>query len=322
MSAAEQGKSLPWYLWVVLVAALGMSAPGEYDLAVVAGWSPWAAWVMPLVVSAYGAGAADLVARFPKGSPERRAAVKGAAGALVLALAVQVTAHLISAGYMTSSAWLVAAVSATPPLVVGHLMHLPRPSAAAVSTAPDTLAAAPRPVAVPEATGWETDVDQTHGRVADRLENAATATAVEHSVAAVKGGDRPAAEAPVAAAIGSEAAAGPEGDHVVVAGPAAAATQEAMVVVPSKPRPAEATATLDSSSGAETDEAVLPGLDDVTARPRRRPAATRSVPGKQDIQAAAAILAARGEPVTGKTLGEHFGVAERTGRRYLAGVAV
>ncbi|UQA92833.1 hypothetical protein [Streptomyces halobius] len=119
---------MPWYArpaaGVVLLAALIMSAPGEYALAVLAGWSPWVAWLMPVCVSVYAAVAAMFVDSRPKGAPGRGTAVLGAAGALALALAAQVTAHLISAGFAASSAWLVAAVSAVPPVVVAHIMHM------------------------------------------------------------------------------------------------------------------------------------------------------------------------------------------------------
>ncbi|WP_155059479.1 hypothetical protein [Streptomyces blattellae] len=79
---------------------------------------------MPVCLSVYAAVAAMFVDSQPKGATGRGTAVLGAAGALAMALAAQVTAHLISAGYATSSAWLVAAVSAVPPVVVAHIMHM------------------------------------------------------------------------------------------------------------------------------------------------------------------------------------------------------
>jgi hypothetical protein len=42
-------------------------------------------------------------------------------------------------------------------------------------------------------------------------------------------------------------------------------------------------------------------------------------PSTEDIRAAVAVLASRhGRPVTGRMVADHFGVSERTGRRYLA----
>ncbi|MGI5140408.1 hypothetical protein [Streptomyces sp. CA-106110] len=70
-------------------------------------------------------------------------ALVGAGMALSLALAAQVTAHLIAADYMGTSAFLVAATSAVPPVVVAHLLHLAAvPSAASerlTDTSPDTV---------------------------------------------------------------------------------------------------------------------------------------------------------------------------------------
>lgn len=63
---------MPWYVWLVLAGALAMSAPGEYDLAVVAGWAPTVAWGMPVVVSVYGAVVAYTARKVPKRTPEHR----------------------------------------------------------------------------------------------------------------------------------------------------------------------------------------------------------------------------------------------------------
>ncbi|MBT2528206.1 hypothetical protein J7E91_23015 [Streptomyces sp. ISL-99] len=119
---------MPWYArpaaCTVLVAALVMSAPGEFALAVLAGWSAWVAWLMPVCVSVYAAVAALFVDASPKGARGRGTAILGAAGALALALAAQVTAHWIAAGYLESSMALVGAVSAVPPVVVAHVMHM------------------------------------------------------------------------------------------------------------------------------------------------------------------------------------------------------
>lgn len=128
MSLSAVALPLPWYArpaaFTVLGAALVMSAPGEYSLAALAGWSPWVAWLMPVCVSVYAAVAALFVDASPKGARGRGTAILGAAGALALALAAQVTAHWIAAGYLESSMALVGAVSAVPPVVVAHVMHM------------------------------------------------------------------------------------------------------------------------------------------------------------------------------------------------------
>ncbi|MEU2867730.1 hypothetical protein ABZ769_00765 [Streptomyces olivoreticuli] len=264
MKSAER---MPWYVWLVLAGALAMSAPGEYRLAVVAGWSPVVAWVMPLVVSVYGAVAAYVADKMPKGSRERRSAVRGAAGALVLALAFQVTAHLMAAGYMSESAWMVAAVSGVPPLVVAHLMHMPP---------------VPRPVTaeVPAATIAEADS-------ADESTPATTDAATVDTAATDTTADIPGSRAPEAPA--ATASDGADGPPVM---------------------------------------AVLPGMDEVAnppapsgqydrGCPRRRPRARDRGPGPDEVKKVVAALESSGEPVTGDTVGTHFGVSARTGRRYL-----
>ncbi|AUG87180.1 hypothetical protein HOS58_gp48 [Streptomyces phage Attoomi] len=162
--------ALPWYArpaaFTVLGAALVMSAPGEYSLAVLAGWSPWVAWLMPVCVSVYAAVAAMFVDSRPKGAPGRGTAILGAAGALALALAAQVTAHLIAAGYAQSSAWLVAAVSAVPPVVVAHIMHMVARAHGAAQAAQEDAVEEPEATAdstpEPEAVEELVDVEPVH----------------------------------------------------------------------------------------------------------------------------------------------------------------
>ncbi|MFF4652391.1 hypothetical protein [Streptomyces sp. NPDC001380] len=125
----------PWYARaaatvgrpVVLAAALAMSAPGEYALARLAGWAPAVAWLMPVTLSVYAGVAAVIAATRPRGAAGRVSAVVGSLAALGLALAAQMVAHLIETGHMASGAWLVAATSAVPPVVVAHLLHLASP---------------------------------------------------------------------------------------------------------------------------------------------------------------------------------------------------
>ncbi|MEU5383719.1 hypothetical protein [Kitasatospora cineracea] len=124
---------LPWYAKAVfragpplaMVAALVMSVPGEIHLAEAAGWSPGYARLMPVCVSAYAACAA-IIAEVAKrlALPNRTSALWGAGLALVLALAAQGISHLIALGYMATSVGLVIGVSAIPPLVAAHMLHM------------------------------------------------------------------------------------------------------------------------------------------------------------------------------------------------------
>ncbi|MEU5417689.1 hypothetical protein [Streptomyces sp. NPDC020667] len=265
---------MPWYLWLVLAGALVMSAPGEYRLAVVAGWSPVVAWVMPLVVSVYGAVAAYVADKTPKRSPERRAAVLGAAGALALALAFQMTAHLMTAGYMSESAWMVAAVSGVPPLVVAHLMHMPtvrRPVTAEVPAA--TMAGA----------------DSADGSTPATAEAAVVDAAEADTTADILGGRVPGA--PVATDASATATVGDGADGPPV-----------MAVLP--------------GMGEVADPSALSGKHD-RGRVRRRPRGRDRGPDPDEVKKVVAALQSSGEPVTGDTVGTHFGVSARTGRRYL-----
>ncbi|MGW5198902.1 hypothetical protein [Streptomyces spiralis] len=178
-----------------------MSAPGEYHLAVLAGWSGPVAALMPLCLSVYAAAAAVIAATRSPGEPGRRSAVIGAGAALVLALAAQVVAHLIAAGFMTSSAALVAAVSAVPPLVVAHMLHLaasPRPAPVATAgrvTVPATdTGTADRPGTVTATDGQQAPSTDTQDQPADPApadDTPATIPATVSAPATTARGSRP-----------------------------------------------------------------------------------------------------------------------------------
>lgn len=72
----------------------------------------------------YAAVAAAIAGSLPRRSPERCQANVGAIIALALAMAAQICEHLISGGYLQKSAWIVVIVSATPPAVAAHVLHL------------------------------------------------------------------------------------------------------------------------------------------------------------------------------------------------------
>jgi MFS family permease len=101
-----------------------MSAPGEYQLARAAGWGEFVAAGMPICMSVYAVVAVWFTENRAKGEKGRGSAVAGAIGALGMTLTGQVVAHWIAAGYMTSSKELVAAVSAVPAIVAGHVAHM------------------------------------------------------------------------------------------------------------------------------------------------------------------------------------------------------
>lgn len=135
----------------VLAAALALSAPGEYRLAVLAGWDWKFALIMPGALSLYATVAAAIAGSLPKGSSERKQANVGALIALTLAMTAQVFSHLIESGYADKSPGVVIAVSAVPPLVAAHTLHL---TAAATRVTPKAVVP-PLPVIAPEPAAQE-----------------------------------------------------------------------------------------------------------------------------------------------------------------------
>lgn len=141
---------MPWYARTaatsgrpfVLATALLMCVPAERQIAKTAGWHDPYATGMPLALSAYAGIAAVVAGNRPRGTRGRFSAVAGAAIAIILALAAQVTSHLISTGHMNpNQAWLVAVVSAVPPAVAAHILHL----AATPTVGRGTAAPTPQP---------------------------------------------------------------------------------------------------------------------------------------------------------------------------------
>ncbi|MFG2850883.1 hypothetical protein ACGFZ9_09455 [Streptomyces mirabilis] len=168
---------LPWYAYVVgalvLAVALAMSAPGEYQLARAAGWGKIVAAGMPVCMSVYAVVAVWFTENRAKGEKGRGSAVAGAIGALGMTLTGQVVAHWIAAGYMNSSKELVAAVSAVPAIVAGHVAHMvirsARPVGAEAQQAVEDQGQGEAAVPVqPTLDGTESPVDEVAKRRARR----------------------------------------------------------------------------------------------------------------------------------------------------------
>ncbi|MGP3750832.1 hypothetical protein [Streptomyces sp. IBSNAI001] len=124
----------------VLYAALALSAPGEYALAQMAGWDASVAWLMPAVMSLYAAIGASVAkaqkeaARVAVGTEHEaeakrrsRNATGGALVALLMATAAQITEHVITAAVFGPTLWVIVVVSAVPPLVAAHVLHIDPP---------------------------------------------------------------------------------------------------------------------------------------------------------------------------------------------------
>ncbi|MCP3817817.1 hypothetical protein NLX86_06605 [Streptomyces sp. A3M-1-3] len=125
---------------VIAVVVLGMCAPGEHHLAVLAGWDDTLAWGMAGVLAAYAGIAAAVASSRPAGAPGKRSAVAGAFLSLGAAMAAQPVSHMFVTGHLSSEPRtplaLVIAVSCVPPLVLGHLLHLAATPVRAAEPAP------------------------------------------------------------------------------------------------------------------------------------------------------------------------------------------
>ncbi|MYS19172.1 hypothetical protein GA0115240_105825 [Streptomyces sp. DvalAA-14] len=139
---------------VVAVTVLVMGAPAEHELAVAAGWSTNLAWGMAAVLAAYAGIAAAVAGQRRPGTPGGWTAVIGAGLSLVLAMAAQMTAHLITTGYVSVTPRpplpLVIITSCVPAAVLAHLLHI----AATPTALREDPTAAPAAPVVPE--GWLT----------------------------------------------------------------------------------------------------------------------------------------------------------------------
>lgn len=211
----------------------------------------------------------------------------------------------MAAGYVHESPWLVAAVSATPPVVVAHLMHMPR--AAAKAARRSAAVAGTEPVTLTATLASDCPAEVT-SRPEDMVEESAPAADVAVMAAAPVVATVPTGEPAVAMAAVDGRQAGATGHPVTAAS------------APSERSSSEAAGT---ATADESELDTLPGLALVTAGgqtadrgPRRPLGRGRTVPDAATIRAAKTTLEGRGLPVTGKTVGMHFGVAERTGRRY------
>lgn len=128
-----EGTVTPWWVnvltdWgrpVVAAVVLTMCAPGEHYIAHTAGWSPWLAWGMPFVLTAYAGISAVVATKRPKRSPGKRTAVLGAILSILLAMTAQPIAHLYQRGLIHGHQFALTIIaSCVPALVLGHLLHL------------------------------------------------------------------------------------------------------------------------------------------------------------------------------------------------------
>lgn len=144
--------------WVAFAAAAALTASGEFELAQLAGWPPYVAWLLPVALDVYA---------FCAFAAHSRADTMAA---LALMIACNVAYHL-AATHLIPSGWqLVVMVAALPPVICWRVHRLgeqpagqqrPRPAevppappaevpaAAAAEVPPAELPAPPAPRAIP-----------------------------------------------------------------------------------------------------------------------------------------------------------------------------
>jgi hypothetical protein len=125
MDKASRDPVLLAAAWVAGIAAAVASYSALYGLAVVTGWSPRLAWLLPLCVDSFAVAA--LRVWLSRGTPNAMARLR-ARRAAVLAIAASVGGnvayHASSAGVFHVTWPVVVAVSAVPPVTLGLVSHL------------------------------------------------------------------------------------------------------------------------------------------------------------------------------------------------------
>ncbi len=111
-------------LVLVAAAAAVLSFAALRDLALVCGFAPGLAWLLPVVVDA-GAAAGSLVWLGGRvGESARRFARGLALGLLTLSVAANALGHGLAAFALAPAWWVVVIVSAVAPAVLGAVVHL------------------------------------------------------------------------------------------------------------------------------------------------------------------------------------------------------
>ena len=183
-------------LTVVAGAAAMLSFAALRDLALLCGFGPALAWLLPVVVDA-GAAAGSLVWLGARtGEPARRFARRLALGLLALSVAANALGHGLAAFVLAPPWWVVVLLSGIAPAVLGAMVHLAvlvgRPHRRVADHAPATVDTDGRPSEQGEAA-TEPDAHAPWTRdplppAATRLAGDRTTTAAEDEQAAAEPG--------------------------------------------------------------------------------------------------------------------------------------
>lgn len=125
-----------WLRWIAFGAAAALTASGEFELAQLAGWPVWIAWLLPVALDVYS---------YASFATRRRV---DTLAALSLMIATNAVYHLAATSIVPTSWLLVVLVAALPPIICWRVHRLGEAHAPAEVPVPDVPA---EPVSVPVA---------------------------------------------------------------------------------------------------------------------------------------------------------------------------
>jgi Protein of unknown function (DUF2637) len=112
-------------MFVAAASAAVASFTGLRGLALITGWPPKLAWLLPVTVDAYAMTSARVwLAASTRAPRARRFARTNAIGAITASIAGNATYHAVTVGLMTISPAIVVLVGAVPAAVLGFTAHL------------------------------------------------------------------------------------------------------------------------------------------------------------------------------------------------------
>lgn len=126
-----------WLRWIAFGAAAALTASGEFELAQLAGWPVWIAWLLPVALDVYS---------YASFATRRRA---DTLAALALMIATNAVYHLAATSIIPTSWQLVVLVAALPPIICWRVHRLGEAHAPAEVPVPDVPAEPAEPAPAP-----------------------------------------------------------------------------------------------------------------------------------------------------------------------------
>lgn len=140
-----------WLAWGALISALVVTASAEWALAVACGWNPWIAAGVPASLDIYALKAMRSKRDVPY--------------VVVSMIVVQALAHLVAAGMLGVSVWLVVAVSAIAPLVLWRVHALGTQTQVSTGLSPAEYRTESATEPLETVSTYQETQEPTHGRL-------------------------------------------------------------------------------------------------------------------------------------------------------------